>query len=50
MLGSRFESLPGAFNEKLIPLEKSGPRKKGFKAVFSSKFEGVSIFVVISLV
>ncbi|KAM7497427.1 hypothetical protein LguiA_021841 [Lonicera macranthoides] len=39
MLRSRFESLPGAFNGCLIPLDASEPaKKKGFKATFSRKF------------
>ncbi|OVA03160.1 Glycosyl transferase [Macleaya cordata] len=43
MLRSRFQSLPGAFNARLIPVEKSGvAKKKGIKATFSRKFEEVS--------
>uniref|UniRef100_A0A2P2MMM7 1,3-beta-glucan synthase n=5 Tax=Rhizophora mucronata TaxID=61149 RepID=A0A2P2MMM7_RHIMU len=39
MLRSRFQSLPGAFNEGLIPPEKSEKTKnKGLKAIFSHKF------------
>ncbi|KAL5719463.1 Callose synthase 3 [Ranunculus cassubicifolius] len=41
MLRSRFESLPGAFNARLIPLEKTTKRKKGFAATFSRKFEQI---------
>ncbi|XP_038696263.1 callose synthase 3 [Tripterygium wilfordii] len=39
MLRSRFQSLPGAFNDRLIPSEKSDSKKKGIKARFSRKFE-----------
>ncbi|XP_030967643.1 callose synthase 2-like [Quercus lobata] len=40
MLRSRFESLPGAFNACLIPVERNEKtKKKGLKATFSSKFE-----------
>ncbi|XP_011037935.1 PREDICTED: callose synthase 3 [Populus euphratica] len=38
MLRSRFQSLPGAFNDCLIPGDKSEPKKKGFKATLSRKF------------
>ncbi|XP_059429672.1 callose synthase 3 [Corylus avellana] len=38
MLRSRFQSLPGAFNARLIPEEKSEPKKKGIKATLSRKF------------
>ncbi|KAJ0037576.1 hypothetical protein Pint_24113 [Pistacia integerrima] len=39
MLRSRFQSLPHAFNECLIPVEKNEKaKKKGFKATFSRKF------------
>ncbi|WCJ19020.1 glucan synthase-like 3 [Euphorbia peplus] len=42
MLRSRFQSLPGAFNACLIPVEKSNePKKKGLKATFSRKFTEV---------
>lgn len=42
MLRSRFQSMPGAFNARLIPLEKAtGPKKKGIKATFSRKFNQV---------
>ncbi|KAG8391331.1 hypothetical protein BUALT_Bualt01G0176700 [Buddleja alternifolia] len=37
MLRSRFQSLPGAFNDRLIPSEK-GEKPKGLKAAFSRKF------------
>ncbi|KAJ8759965.1 hypothetical protein K2173_010821 [Erythroxylum novogranatense] len=37
MLRSRFESLPGVFNDRLIPKEKSEPKKKGLKATLSRK-------------
>jgi callose synthase len=42
MLRSRFESLPGAFNDRLIPEEKSEPRKKGLKATLSRRFDQVN--------
>ncbi|KAK9142531.1 hypothetical protein Syun_011931 [Stephania yunnanensis] len=42
MLRSRFQSLPGAFNERLIPMEKTVPPKKGLKATFSRKFEKIA--------
>lgn len=36
MLRSRFQSLPGAFNDCLIPLDKKEKaKKKGLKAAFS---------------
>ncbi|PKI61075.1 hypothetical protein CRG98_018520, partial [Punica granatum] len=35
MLRSRFQSLPAAFNDRLIPDEKSEPKKKGLRATFS---------------
>ncbi|KAF6151837.1 hypothetical protein GIB67_010411 [Kingdonia uniflora] len=40
MLRSRFTSLPGAFNARLIPppVEKMTQKKKGLKATFSRKF------------
>ncbi|KAJ9153387.1 hypothetical protein P3X46_026832 [Hevea brasiliensis] len=38
MLRSRFESLPGAFNARLIPEEKNEPKKKGLKASLSRNF------------
>ncbi|KAL3516603.1 hypothetical protein ACH5RR_023505, partial [Cinchona calisaya] len=41
MLRSRFESLPGAFNARLIPVEKSTKPKKGLKATFSRKFDEI---------
>ncbi|GAB4835146.1 Callose synthase 3 [Ancistrocladus abbreviatus] len=41
MLRSRFQSLPGAFNTCLIPLEKSEPKRKGLKATLSRKFEEI---------
>ncbi|KAK6162846.1 hypothetical protein DH2020_002687 [Rehmannia glutinosa] len=37
MLRSRFQSLPGAFNARLIPAEKD-EKPKGLKATFSRKF------------
>ncbi|KAK7243498.1 hypothetical protein RIF29_38296 [Crotalaria pallida] len=43
LLRSRFESIPGAFNDRLIPVDKSDkPRKKGLLAKFSRKFDQVS--------
>lgn len=44
MLRSRFQSLPGAFNARLIPEEKSEPKKKGIKATLSRKFAEVNSF------
>ncbi|KAI4333205.1 hypothetical protein L6164_018042 [Bauhinia variegata] len=42
LLMSRFDSLPGAFNARLIPLEKTEKtRKKGLKATFFRKFDQV---------
>ncbi|XP_031373248.1 callose synthase 2-like [Punica granatum] len=39
MLRSRFQSLPGAFNAFLIPVEKvEAPKKRGLKATLSRKF------------
>lgn len=46
MLRSRFESLPGAFNACLIPEETSEPRKKGFKATLSRRFDQVNYFTI----
>ena len=43
MLRSRFQSLPGAFNACLIPLEKNEQRKKGLKAALSRKFDQVQL-------
>ncbi|KAG5227575.1 callose synthase [Salix suchowensis] len=43
MLRSRFRSLPGAFNDRLIPGVKSEPKKKGFfKAILSRKYDEIS--------
>ncbi|KAH9774697.1 callose synthase 2 [Citrus sinensis] len=43
MLRSRFQSLPGAFNACLIPVEKNEKtKKKGLKATFSRKFDEVT--------
>ncbi|VVA90093.1 unnamed protein product [Arabis nemorensis] len=40
MLRSRFQSIPGAFNDCLVPHDKSeDTKKKGFKATFSRKFD-----------
>lgn len=41
MLRSRFESLPGAFNARLIPADKNEPKKKGLKATLSRTFARV---------
>ncbi|GAB2276965.1 Callose synthase 3 [Dionaea muscipula] len=38
MLRSRFDSLPGAFNARLIPLDKDEHKKKGLKASLSRRF------------
>ncbi|KAG6630069.1 callose synthase 3-like [Carya illinoinensis] len=38
MLRSRFVSLPGAFNARLIPEEKREPKKKGLRATLSRDF------------
>ncbi|XP_077246957.1 callose synthase 3-like [Tasmannia lanceolata] len=38
MLRSRFQSLPGAFNACLIPVDKTETKKKGLKAKFSRKY------------
>nr|VDC85136.1 unnamed protein product [Brassica rapa] len=38
MLRSRFESLPGAFNDRLIPDGKNQQRKKGLRATLSHNF------------
>ncbi|CAI9103237.1 OLC1v1001686C1 [Oldenlandia corymbosa var. corymbosa] len=40
MLRSRFQSLPGAFNARLTPVEKT-VTKKGLKATFSRKFDEI---------
>ncbi|KAK9736029.1 hypothetical protein RND81_04G245800 [Saponaria officinalis] len=42
MLRSRFQSLPGAFNARLIPAEKTEHKKKGLKATFSMRFPNFS--------
>ncbi|EXB29008.1 Callose synthase 3 [Morus notabilis] len=41
MLRSRFESLPGAFNSRLVPEEKNEPKKKGLRATFSRNFDEI---------
>ncbi|CAI0440651.1 unnamed protein product [Linum tenue] len=38
MLRSRFQSLPGAFNARLTPEERSEPKKRGLKATLSRNF------------
>lgn len=40
MLRSRFQSLPGVFNDRLIPKDRP-ERKKGLKAALSRKFDEV---------
>lgn len=45
MLRSRFESLPGAFNARLIPVDKSEPKKKGLKATLSRTFGQVKVLL-----
>lgn len=50
MLRSRFQSLPGAFNARLIPLEKNEEPKKGLKATLSRKFDEVWLFFIYYLV
>ncbi|XP_042488374.1 callose synthase 3-like isoform X2 [Macadamia integrifolia] len=43
MLRSRFQSLPGAFNASLIPVEKSEtPKRKGLKATLCRKFAEIA--------
>ncbi|GLT55537.1 hypothetical protein SLA2020_286500 [Shorea laevis] len=43
LLRSRFQSLPGAFNACLIPVERNEKtKKKGLKATFSRTFEEIS--------
>jgi callose synthase len=49
MLRSRFESLPGAFNARLIPPEKNEQPKKGLKATLSRKFEKVWLLSIFSI-
>ncbi|KMT14382.1 hypothetical protein BVRB_4g071620 [Beta vulgaris subsp. vulgaris] len=41
MLRSRFQSLPGAFNARLMPAEKTEHKKKGLKATFSRRFPDI---------
>ncbi|KAI8571725.1 hypothetical protein RHMOL_Rhmol01G0141900 [Rhododendron molle] len=41
MLRSRFQSLPGAFNARLIPPEKNEEPKKGLKATLTRKFDEI---------
>lgn len=43
MLRSRFESLPGVFNDRLVPKEKSEPKKKGLRATLSRNFAEVYV-------
>ncbi|KAK7833879.1 callose synthase 3, partial [Quercus suber] len=42
MLRSRFQSLPGAFNACLIPVENNEKTKEGTNGTFSYKFEKIS--------
>ncbi|XP_052193057.1 callose synthase 2-like [Diospyros lotus] len=42
MLRSRFQSLPGAFNARLVPLEKNEKPKKGLKPTLSRNFDEIS--------
>lgn len=42
MLRSRFQSLPGALSDCLIPADKDKEPKKGLKATFSRKFAAVN--------
>lgn len=47
MLRSRFQSLPGAFNARLVPNEKSETTKKrGFMATFFRKFNQVWLLLL----
>ncbi|KAL5539883.1 hypothetical protein UlMin_043582 [Ulmus minor] len=41
MLRSRFESLPGVFNARLVPEERGEPKKKGLRATLSRNFTEV---------
>ncbi|KAF7154004.1 hypothetical protein RHSIM_Rhsim01G0134500 [Rhododendron simsii] len=41
MLRSRFQSLPGAFNARLIPPEKNEKPKRGLKATLTRKFDEI---------
>ncbi|XP_035541393.1 callose synthase 2 isoform X2 [Juglans regia] len=42
MLRSRFQSLPGAFNARLVPVERNGEtKKKGLKDTSSHKFDEI---------
>ncbi|KAJ3680407.1 hypothetical protein LUZ60_016685 [Juncus effusus] len=43
MLRSRFKSLPGAFNARLVPLENTGTKKKGLTASLSRRFAKVPV-------
>jgi hypothetical protein len=49
MLRSRFESLPRAFNARLVPRENSKSRKKGLRASISRKFAQVQEFFFLFL-
>ena len=50
MLRSRFESLPGAFNERLVPVEKNEPKKKGLRATLSRNFKEVDILYLLEFI
>ncbi|KAF7835954.1 callose synthase 1-like [Senna tora] len=46
LLRSRFDSIPGAFNARLVPMDKSETtKKKGLKATFSRKFDKIPVAV-----
>jgi callose synthase len=45
MLRSRFETLPRAFNARLVPRENSRSRKKGLRASISRKFAQVQEYI-----
>jgi hypothetical protein len=48
LLRSRFDSIPGAFNARLIPWDQAEKKKKkGLKATFSRKFDQVlKLFII----
>lgn len=49
MLRSRFQSLPGAFNDCLIPAEKD-EKPKGLRATFSRKYTEVLDMIVFTFI
>lgn len=50
MLRSRFESLPGAFNARLIPLERPDiEKRRGFRDSLSSKVPKVWLISTVQL-